>query len=70
MFARCLSSLKSDRVIASKMLQGPSEPAFKGDKKQFIEDVRQVITRLISCVQIFIDVIKVCVDKLRFVNTR
>ena len=38
-FSRCLSSLKDDRVEASKHLQGPPSSAFSGDKKQFIEDV-------------------------------
>src|SRR3990172_70844 len=39
-FARCLSALKESRVRASKVLKGP-EGKFSGDKKQFIEDVRQ-----------------------------
>ena len=41
MFARCLSSLKTERTEASKVLPGPSV-AFTGDKKAFIEDIRQV----------------------------
>ena len=40
-FARCLSSLKSERVEASKILKGPAVK-FEGDKKQFIEDIRKV----------------------------
>jgi 6-phosphogluconate dehydrogenase len=41
-FARCLSAQKDARVRASKVLSGPSDK-FKGDKKAFIEDVRQAL---------------------------
>ena len=41
-FARCLSSLKDERVTASKQLKGPDNVKFEGDKKQFIEQIRQV----------------------------
>ena len=44
-FSRCLSSLKDDRVEASKQLEGPPATKFTGDKKQFIEDVRICFTR-------------------------
>lgn len=37
-FARCLSALKDERVLASKTLKGP-KPNFTGDKKQFLEDI-------------------------------
>lgn len=37
-FARCLSALKDERVQASKILKGP-KAQFKGDKKQFLEDI-------------------------------
>jgi 6-phosphogluconate dehydrogenase len=37
-FARCLSALKDERVAASKKLKGPSSK-FKGDKKEFINDI-------------------------------
>ena len=40
-FARCLSSLKGERAEASKVLPGPGG-AFSGDKKAFVEDIRQV----------------------------
>jgi 6-phosphogluconate dehydrogenase len=40
-FARCLSALKDERVRASQLLSGPGVK-FTGDKKQFIEDIRQV----------------------------
>jgi hypothetical protein len=36
-FARCLSSLKDERVRASKVLPAPPREAFGGDKQQFIE---------------------------------
>ncbi|HVJ66721.1 MAG TPA: decarboxylating NADP(+)-dependent phosphogluconate dehydrogenase, partial [Caulifigura sp.] len=42
-FARCLSAQKDARVRASKVLSGPPSDKFKGDKKQFIEDVRQAL---------------------------
>ena len=42
-FARCLSSLKEERVEASKSLSGPSGSTFSGDKKQFLEDIRKVL---------------------------
>ncbi len=38
-FARMLSALKKERVAASKILAGP-KPEFKGDKKEFIENIR------------------------------
>ena len=41
-FARCLSSLQSERVSASKELKGPSKTKYSGDKKEFIEHIRQV----------------------------
>jgi 6-phosphogluconate dehydrogenase len=41
-YARSLSALKSARQRASKVLTGPNE-SYKGDKKQFIEQVRQAL---------------------------
>jgi 6-phosphogluconate dehydrogenase len=41
-FARCLSSMKEERVIASKILSGP-KPVFKGDKKEFINQLRDAL---------------------------
>jgi 6-phosphogluconate dehydrogenase len=41
-YARCLSAQKDERVRASKLLKGP-DAKFTGDKKQFIEDVRQAL---------------------------
>ncbi len=41
-FARCLSAIKEERVNASKALPAPAV-SFKGDKKAFIEDIRQAL---------------------------
>lgn len=41
-YARCLSAMKDDRVQASKVLTGPSG-TYDGDKKEFIEQVRQAL---------------------------
>jgi len=41
-FARCLSAQKDERVEASKVLKGPSA-TFEGDKKAFIEDIRNAL---------------------------
>ena len=38
-FSRCLSAVKNERVQASKILHGPV-PVFKGDKTEFINDIR------------------------------
>lgn len=42
-FARCLSSIKEERVRASKVLGGPQIETFTGDKKQFIDDLEQAL---------------------------
>ena len=36
-FARCLSSIKDERVRASQVIEAPAREAFKGDKQLFIE---------------------------------
>jgi 6-phosphogluconate dehydrogenase len=41
-YARCLSAMKAARVRASKELAGPTEK-FTGDRKEFIEQVRQAL---------------------------
>jgi 6-phosphogluconate dehydrogenase len=53
-FARCLSAMKADRVAASKILSGPPF-TFSGDKKAFVEDVRQALlaSKLVSYAQGF-----------------
>ncbi|KAI5479283.1 hypothetical protein MNV49_003801 [Pseudohyphozyma bogoriensis] len=54
-FARCLSSIKSERVRASKLLGGPQIEAFTGDKQQFIDDLEQALyaSKLVSYAQGF-----------------
>eukprot|EP01027_Heterolobosea_sp_BB2_P003572 GEZU01005403.1.p2 GENE.GEZU01005403.1~~GEZU01005403.1.p2 ORF type:complete len:401 (+),score=175.96 GEZU01005403.1:69-1271(+) len=51
-FARCLSSLKEERVEASKRLHGPS-PKFTGDKQKFIKQIEQALyaSKIISYTQ-------------------
>ena len=44
-FARCLSAIKEERIRASKVISGPPRE-FKGDKKQFIDDLEQVRSNL------------------------
>lgn len=53
-FARCLSSLKSERGRASKLLDGPT-PKFDGDRQQFIDDLEQALyaSKIISYAQGF-----------------
>lgn len=51
-FARCLSAQKEERVEASKILEGP-KPTFKGDRKTFIEDIRNALfaSKIVSYAQ-------------------
>jgi 6-phosphogluconate dehydrogenase len=42
-FARCMSSLKEERVAASKILKGPRDAHFSGDKKPFIDAVGRAL---------------------------
>jgi 6-phosphogluconate dehydrogenase len=42
-FARCLSSIKEERTRASKVIAGPHKEPFRGDKKQFIDDLEQAL---------------------------
>jgi 6-phosphogluconate dehydrogenase len=53
-YARCLSAMKDERVAASKILKGPKFK-FEGDKKVFIEDIRQALlaSKLVSYAQGF-----------------
>ncbi|GAA5829749.1 hypothetical protein JCM5353_002217 [Sporobolomyces roseus] len=54
-FARCLSSIKAERVRASKVIGGPQIEAFTGDKKQFIDDLEQALyaSKIVSYAQGF-----------------
>ena len=51
-FSRCLSAIKDERVAASKVLSGP-KPKFEGDKKAFIEDIKNALyaAKIISYAQ-------------------
>jgi len=53
-FARCLSAMKDERVMASKVLKGPSE-SFKGDKNDFVDSVEHALyaSKIISYAQGF-----------------
>lgn len=42
-FSRFISAMKEERVAASKVLKGPDAPAYTGDRKAFIEAVRQAL---------------------------
>ncbi|MBR7964261.1 NADP-dependent phosphogluconate dehydrogenase [Burkholderia vietnamiensis] len=42
-FARVLSSLKTERVAASKILSGPAAAPFAGDRAAFVEAVRRAL---------------------------
>jgi 6-phosphogluconate dehydrogenase len=55
-FARCLSSLKEERIRASKLLSGPSpKPNELHDKDTFIKDLEQALyaSKIISYAQGF-----------------
>ncbi|MGU7774611.1 NADP-dependent phosphogluconate dehydrogenase [Burkholderia sp. MR1-5-21] len=54
-FARVLSSLKTERVAASKVLSGPSATPLAGDRAAFIEAVRRALylSKVISYAQGF-----------------
>lgn len=51
-FSRCLSSMKDERVQASKVLSGPA-PKFSGDKKAFLIDIKNALyaSKIISYAQ-------------------
>jgi len=51
-FARCLSSLKEERVEASKILSGPV-PHFNGDSTLFIDDIKSALyaSKIVSYAQ-------------------
>jgi 6-phosphogluconate dehydrogenase len=51
-FARCLSAMKDERVVASKVLTGP-KPFVVADRTAFVEDVRRALycSKMISYAQ-------------------
>jgi len=54
-FSRTLSALKGERIRASKVIAGPEKEVFRGDKKQFIDDLEQALyaSKIISYTQGF-----------------
>ncbi|KDR18978.1 hypothetical protein L798_05857, partial [Zootermopsis nevadensis] len=54
-FARCLSSLLDERKQASLVLKGPPSSKYTGDKKQFLENIRQALyaSKIVSYAQGF-----------------
>ncbi|RXG64547.1 6-phosphogluconate dehydrogenase, decarboxylating [Armadillidium vulgare] len=66
-FARCLSSIKDERVKASTVLSGPSDTKFKGDKKEFIESKKDLYKHRYphheTYVNVFLGKIKEAFDK-------
>ena len=54
-FARCLSSIKSERVRASGALKGPEVTIYDGNKKAFVEDIRKALyaSKIVSYAQGF-----------------
>ncbi|KAH8927841.1 putative 6-phosphogluconate dehydrogenase [Atractiella rhizophila] len=54
-FARCLSSIKDERVRASKVLGGPQSEPFNGNKQHFIDDLEMALyaSKIISYAQGF-----------------
>lgn len=54
-FARCLSSLQSERIEASKHIKGPEIPAFNKERKQFINDIKLALyaSKIVSYAQGF-----------------
>jgi 6-phosphogluconate dehydrogenase len=53
-FARCLSSIKDERIRASKVLSGPT-PKFEGNKEEFLDNLEQALyaSKIISYAQGF-----------------
>ena len=56
-YARCISAMKEQRLAASKVLTGPSE-TWSGDKKAFIEQIRQTLyaSKICSYAQGFVQI--------------
>jgi len=51
-YARCVSALKDERVVASKKLRGP-RPKISTDRAKFVEDIRQALyaSKIVSYAQ-------------------
>lgn len=68
-FARCLSAIKQERTRAAKSISGPQKEEFKGDKKQFIDDLEQALyaSKIISYTQGFM-LMRETAKEVRFVE--
>jgi len=55
-YARCLSAMKDSRVRAGKVVKGPMGRKYDGDKKTFIEQIRQALyaSKIVSYAQGFV----------------
>jgi 6-phosphogluconate dehydrogenase len=55
-FARSLSALRDERVRASKVLPGPEHTKNKGDRDEFVEQIRQALyaSKIVSYAQGFV----------------
>jgi 6-phosphogluconate dehydrogenase len=42
-FSRCLSAIKDERVVASKILKGPAKKKITASKRTFVEDLRKAM---------------------------
>ncbi len=42
-FARCISAIKDERVEAAKLLEGPKETAFTGDRDAFVAAIKDAL---------------------------
>ncbi len=53
-YARCLSALKEERVVAAKVLSGPAV-SFKGDRAMFLQDLEKALfaSKIVSYAQGF-----------------
>lgn len=51
-YARCVSAMKDERIVASKVLKGP-KPAIPTERARFVEDIRQALyaSKIISYAQ-------------------
>ncbi len=52
-FARCLSAMKAERVAAAQALKGEGITPFTGDRKQFVDDIRDALfaSKIVSYAQ-------------------
>ena len=69
-FARYISSLKEQRVAASKVLSGPEVKPFTGDKAEFVEKVRRALYlgKIVSYAQGFSQLRAGCIIRAQFLQ--